>query len=233
MIFLAALRREGIQQIRSGISALYIGVSLVWGGLLRLAPLEIRTVLTPLAIYADPALMGFILSGALLARERDQGLFRALAVTPVGAFRWLGARVLVVAVEGTAGGLLLAGLSGVSFRPGPLIAAVAVTSAVGVLLGSLAGRPFRDLGGYIIVGGLLSGLVNLPSVAWLGWLDGPWCWMSPALPGISAIGWAFGNSGPHIGGGAALAILTVWFVVGFAAVARIVDRGFFRRGRAR
>jgi hypothetical protein len=65
----------------------------------------------------------------------------------------------------------------------------------------------------------------------MGWAKGFWMWLTPAMPGISAIGAAFDIPGPHIGAAAAIAVLLVWATVGFGLVLRIIDRGFFHRGR--
>ena len=233
----AVITREVRTQFRSGLSALYLGMPLVWILIARLLPPGARPVVTLVGIYADPVMMGTIFTGAFLARERDQGLFGAWAVTPLGAGGWLAGRVFVIATQGMIGGTILVLGTGIHADFVLLIPALFLASACGALNGLLLARPFRDILSFFVAGGMASALICLPVAG--GYIRPGWVWLftGPAWPGWSALASALGLSpdGGDAGQGsattamAALAALAGWAIILFVLVRRIYHRGFFRR----
>lgn len=230
----AVITREVRTQFHSGLTALYLGMPLVWILIARLLPPEARPVVALVGIYADPVMMGTIFTGAFLARERDQGLFAAWAVTPLGAGGWLAGRVLVIAVQGTIGGTILVLGTGITADFILLIPALFLASACGALNGLLLARPFRDILSFFVAGGMASAFICLPVAG--GYIRPGWVWLftGPAWPGWSALVSALGLSPEGGGSGreaapAALAALTGWAIILFILVRLIYHRGFFRR----
>ncbi len=228
------LKMEIRTQFHSGLTALYLGMPLIWILIIRLLPASSRQAAALLGVYADPVMMGSIFTGAFLARERDQGLFAAWAVTPIGSGEWLAGRVLIIAVQGSIGGVMLVLGSGVQADFSLLIPSLFLASSCGALFGLLLARPFRDILTFIVAGGGALALVNLPLAG--GYIRPGWLWFltGPAWPGWSALASALGlspangNSGRQ---GAALSvlILTLWAAVLFILVRHIYNKGFFRR----
>jgi len=230
----AVIIREARTQFRSGLTALYLGMPLVWIIIARLLPPEARPITVLIGIYADPVMMGTIFTGAFLARERDQGLFAAWAVTPMGAGGWLAGRIFVIAVQGMIGGTILVLGAGIQADFILLIPALFLASVCGALNGLLLARPFRDILSFFVAGGIASAVICLPVVG--GYIRPGWVWlfMGPAWPGWSALASALSLS--PAGGGAdqgtataALTALTFWAIILFLLVRRIYHRGFFRR----
>ncbi len=225
------IRREFRVQLRSGLTALYLGMPLVWILISRAFPLNTRSIIVVIGIYADPVMLGTIFTGAFLTRERDQGLFAAWAVTALDAGGWLIGRVLVIAVQGCLGGLILALGAGVSVDLVLLVPALFLASVCGALNGLLIARPFRDIMSFFVAGGFLSSIICLPVAG--GYLSPGWIWLftGPAWPGwntlASAAGLATPESGPRPG--TSLLALACWAVVLFLITRRIYDRGFFHR----
>lgn len=227
------LGRELRIQFRSGLSALYLGMPLVWILTARLLPPDVRPIVVLIGVYADPVMMGSIFTGAFLARERDQGLFAAWAVTPMGAGGWLAGRVFVIALQGTVGGLLLVMGSGVPADFVLLSPAIFLASAGGALVGLLVARPFRDIMSFFVVGGLASALICLPIAGGYMKPGRLWLFTGPAWPGWTVLATALNRYPGHFipeSAPTAIAILMLsgWCVLLFVVVRWIYHRGFFR-----
>ena len=226
----AVLAGEIRIQLRSGLTALYLGMPLVWILIIRLLPPESRPVTTLLGLYADPVLMGSLFTGAFLARDRDQGLFAAWAVTPVNAGYWLTGRVLVIALQGSLAGLILVTGAGVQADYLLLIPSLFLAAACGALNGLLLARPFRDILSFILAGGSALALINIPLAGGYIRPGRIWLFTGPAWSGWSALGSALGISpGGGVSAGAAIGVLTLWVIILFLLVRHIYNRGFFRR----
>ena len=226
----AVIIRDVRIQFQSGLTALYLGMPLLWILIARLLPPGARPMVTLVGIYADPVMMGTLFTGAFLARERDQGLFAAWAVTPMGAGGWLAGRIFAIAAQGTIGGVILVPGTGVSANYVLLIPALFLASACGALIGLLLARPFRDILSFFVAGGMVSALICLPAAG--GYIRPGWIWLftGPAWPGWSVLAAALGLS-PAVRAApapAALSALTGWTIVLFILVRRIYHRGFFR-----
>jgi len=226
----AVVIREARTQFRSGLTWLYLGMPALWILIVRLLPVQARSITVLVGIYSDPVMLGSLFTGAFLARERDQGLFGAWAVTPMDAGSWLAARILLIAVQGTIGGLILALGSGVKFHPGRLAAALVFASGCGALTGLFLARPFKDIMSFFVIGGISSSVITLPVV--LAYFHPSWAWQltGPSWPGWSALAGSLQDV-PTAGSSYALSLfsLAVWAVLMFLLVRRMYHRGFFRR----
>lgn len=225
MLFRLELRT----QIRSGLTALYFGMPLLWIIIARLLPPESRNLTVLIGVYADPVMMGSIFTGAFLTRERDQGLLTAWAVTPLSAGGWLFGRVLVIAVQGTLSGLLLVLGAGVSGNFTLLIPSLFMASACAALNGLILARPFRDIMTFFVAGGMASSLICLPILG--GYLRPGWLWLAtgPAWPGWSLMASALNRPSPGLKPPIMIPVLAVWTVLLFLITRNIYERGFFRR----
>lgn len=216
-------------QIRSGLTALYFGMPLVWIIIARLLPPESRTLVVLIGVYADPVMMGSIFTGAFLTRERDQGLLTAWAVTPLDAGGWLFGRVLVIAVQGTLSGLILVLGSGVAGSFSLLVPTLFLASACAALNGLILARPFRDIMTFFVAGGMASSLICLPIPG--GYLRPGWPWLitGPAWPGWSLMASALYLPAPGPGPLVLMPVMAVWTAILFLITRIIYERAFFRR----
>lgn len=223
------IRVEIRTQIRSGLTALYIGMPLVWIIIARLLPPESRTLVVLIGLYADPVMMGSIFTGAFLTRERDQGLLTAWAVTTLDAGGWLFGRVFVIATQGTLSGLILLLGAGVSGNLFLLIPALFLASACAALSGLILARPFRDVMTYFVAGGMGSALICLPIAG--GYLRPGWLWLltGPAWPGWSLMSSSMNLATPGPKPLVLIPVLAAWTTSLFLIARHIYERGFFRR----
>ncbi len=218
-------------QFRSGLSALYLGMPFFWIIIARLVPLEIRPLIVLIGAYTDPVTMGQLFTGAFVARERDQGLFEAWAVSPLDAGTWLLSRSILIGLQGSIGGLILALGSGVSFRIELLIPGLFLAAVSGALLGLIIARPFRDILSYFVVGGFATAIISLPIPGIL--LAPSYFWL---ISGPAASGWVVLANAFYLPNGVSalspfisLAALLLWTVLLFVIARGIYHRGFFRR----
>ena len=216
-------------QLRSGLTALYIGMPFLWILIARLLPPDRRPIAVLIGTFSDPVMMGQIFAGAFLARERDQGLLEAWAVTPLGAGTWLAGRILLIGFQGSLGGLILAFGTGVPFRPALLIPGVFLASAVSALIGLILARPFRDILSYFVLGGISAALVNLPLAGILLVPSIPWLFTGPAVSGWVVISSSFGIPVTDVSEFAALGLLLVWTTLLFILGRYLFHSTFFRR----
>lgn len=216
-------------QIRSGLTALYFGMPLVWIIIARLISPDSRALVVLIGVYADPVMMGSIFTGAFLTRERDQGLLTAWAVTPLDAGGWLFGRVLVIAVQGTLSGLILVLGAGVPGNIILLIPSLFLASACAALNGLILARPFRDIMTFFVAGGMASSLICLPIAG--GYFRPGWIWLvtGPAWPGWSLMASALNRPAPGPKPLMLIPVLAAWTVLLFLLTRIIYERGFFRR----
>ena len=224
-----SFRSEVLIQLHSGLSFLYLGMPLFWILIARLLPAESRRLLVLIAAYADPVMMGQIFTGAFLARERDQGIIEALAVSPVGPGIWLFSRVCLIGIQGVFGAVLMVTGSGITFNPVLLVPSVFLAAVSGALIGMILALPFDDILSYFVLEGIASALVSLPAAFLV---------VKPSLfwiiPGPAASGWMAISTALHsrIGAGPevpALTALVLWSLCLFVLARKLYLRAYFRR----
>lgn len=229
--FRGILLTEARGQFRSGMSALYLGMPLFWILIARLMPPETRPLVVLIGAYSDPVMIGEIFTGAFLARERDQGLLEAWAVSPLGAGTWLSARVLLIGLQGSLGGLILALGAGVPFNPLLFVPGMFLAAASGALIGLLLARNFNDILAFFVLGGIAAALISAPIAAYLIRPSILWMIPGPAVSGWAVLSSSFGiaTDGTAVTPSLALIIQFAWTILLFFLTTRVFHRTFFRR----
>lgn len=123
--------------------------------------------MTPVFICFEALIVGFVLGGALMLSEKEERTSRALAVSPMGADRYLISKVLLFSAVGTVYALLMAFFCiGFHFPILPFIGLSFFGAAVFSLIGLAFSALFRDMSSWFFTMALLLSVNMLPVVAY-------------------------------------------------------------------
>lgn len=121
--------------------------------------------MTPVFICFEALVIGFILGGALLLSEKEEGTVKALRIAPVSAMRYVLSKTLLFAMLGTAYAILMAVFCvGGSFNWVQFILLSFVGSALFTLLGLGFTSFFKDMSSWFFSAALLLGINMLTAI---------------------------------------------------------------------
>ena len=219
-------------QYRYGFYAVYAVVTVGYALALRVAPLDLRPLLLQAALFSDQVVLGFYFVGALVLFEKGDGVLDALVTSPLSARAYLASKVVSLAALSVLASLALAvGVVGAGFDLLPLVAGVALTSALFVLLGFVVVARFGTLNAYFLVGTSAVSPFALPLLETLGILRTPLFYAFPTRGTLVLLG---ASLGPVPSGEIAYAVgsLAVWIGIAWVVAERAFERHVVR-GRVR
>lgn len=131
----------------------------------RVIPFNKR--MTPVFICFEALIVGFILGGALMLSEKEEGTIRALRISPMGVDRYLISKTLLFSIIGTLYALLIAFFCvGFGFSVLRFILLSFFGAAVFSLIGLAFTTFFRDMSSWFFSMALLLSINMLPVVAY-------------------------------------------------------------------
>lgn len=206
-----------------GIVALYVIFTALYLLLLGALPAAVRQSAAVLLVFTDPAAMGLFFMGAMVLLEKSQRVNSSLAVSPVTVDEYIAAKVLALALIGTAVGAVLLAAADLGCPPAALLG-IALSSALFSLCGLFAAAQVRTLNGFFIAVIPFEIVLCLPAVlALFGVLSAPWWVLHPGVAAIRLIG----SSVPPV---AEVASLIVWTAVTLLFCRKVVQRSFYEMG---
>ena len=209
-------------QARHGFYLVYGLVTVVYVMIIRLIPASWRVPVLPFFLFSDPTFIGLMLSGGCVLLEREQGVVRALAVTPGRAAEMLGARLLGYALPGA---LMAAFLTLAGGRPDAVPAVVAVvllSSPLYTLAGLAVAARVKTVNQYMMALAPFLLVSVLPALSVYGLVTHP---LLRLLPGWGTLQALRSLTDPAIGGLLpALLQLTLWLAAAFLLGARPIAR---------
>ena len=159
---------------------------------------------TPIFIAFEALVIGFILGGALMLAEKQDGTVRALRVSPFGTAKYVLSKTLLFSLLGTLYASLICLLTiGTSVNWGVFLPLSFVGTAVFTMIGLAYTAPFRDMSGWFFSMALLLSVNMLPVISYSSPAFTPlWMRLIPSYPILMAYRRAvFGGS------------IDTWFVV--------------------
>ena len=167
--------RYGIYLAYGFVVCFYTAV-LVWGGrwLPDWAPAFI--------IFTDPAALGFFFLGALMMLEKSERVRAALAVAPLRAVDYYGAKLVTLTGLALAACAIILLFLPTSADPALLLTAVALTSVQYIGIGVPIALRFRTVSGYLV--GSAGFLTPLIAPGFLALFDPMPIWLLP-IPAVS------------------------------------------------
>ncbi len=142
-------------------------------------PFNLR--MAPIFICFEAIVIGFILGGALLLSEKEDGTARALRISPMGVDRYLLAKTLLFSVIGTLYAWLIAVLCvGMHFSQISFLLLSFFGSALFSLIGLAFSSVFKDMGSWFFSMALVLSINMLPAISYTSASFSP-AWMQ-AIP---------------------------------------------------
>lgn len=209
----AAVVQDLRLQWRHGLWLAYAFVCLSYVLVLGLFGPTLRGLLTMLALFADPAVLGFFFIGGLMLLERGDGTLPGSFVSPLRIDEWMLAKVISLTLLAVVASFAVAVPLAPGLRPGWLLAAIVPTSSCFVVIGVVAGTRFSTVNRYLIGGGLATLPLMTPMLAPLGVLDTPlfnWLPTGAALDLLEIALDPHSNAANVRVGARAIAVLTLW-----------------------
>lgn len=149
-------------------------VTLLYVALLAWAP-RLPDPYLVLFLFSDPTVFGFLFVGVLVLFERGSHTLAAVAVTPLTTGQYIAAKAvsltLLAVPSGVAMALAARGWGGMELWP--LVAALALTSVLFILLGLVAVVRVRSVNEYLLLVPAAMTPLCLPVVGLLGLFDTP------------------------------------------------------------
>lgn len=185
-----ALKADVRFQFKQGFYLVYIILTLFYMILLGKLPAEWKSVLVPLVIFSDPAMVGFFFIGALVMLEKVQGVTQYVVVTPLRSLEYLLAKALSLTVLALAATFLIT----LTVYDQPLnwfllILGVILTSFFFVLYGFVVAAPCITMNQFFIrmIPFLL--LIILPCFSMIGF---PYSWVFNIFPSVAGLKLVYG-----------------------------------------
>ena len=212
-------------QWKSGFYGVYAIFTAVYVLALLAVPESARQTVATVMIFTDPAAMGLFFMGALVLREKGQGVNLALAVSPVRIGEYCAAKLLSLTLIGLAVALILALVGGIT-NVAACLAGVLLSSILFSACGLIAAEKAKTLNQFVLLAVPFELLICLPPALLLFRID------CPALtlhPGVAAVRLIYGDAqNPFL----CLLILAAWCVPALFLCVRSVKKHFLEIGGA-
>lgn len=193
-------------------------------------PFNLR--LTPIFICFEALMVGFILGGALMLAEKQDGTVRALRVAPFGAAKYILAKTLLFSLIGTVYASLICLMTvGTSIHWGSFLLLSFFGTAVFTMIGLAYTSPFRDMSGWFFSMVVLLSVNMLPVISYSSPAFTPfWMRLIPSYPILMAYRAAmFGGS---IDLGYTIVAIVIWGAVSYLLARIFVAKNHLKGARA-
>ncbi|MEN6595235.1 MAG: ABC transporter permease [Clostridiaceae bacterium] len=172
--------------------------------------------LTPIFICFEALMTGFILGGALMLAEKQDGTVKALRISPFGAGKYVVSKTLLFSVIGTLYASFICVLTvGFDVNWGLFLPLSFIGTAVFTMIGLAYTTPFRDMNGWFFSMVVLLSVNMLPVISYTSPSFTPfWMKLIPSYPILMAYRSAmFGGT---LDWGYTVLAIAAWSVLSYA-----------------
>jgi len=197
-----------------------------------MSPVAFNLHTVPILVCFEALMVGFILGGALMLAEKEDGTVYALRVAPIGAVKYLMAKTLLFCALGTAyAALITVGTVGVDIAWGIFLPLVFLGTAIFTLLGLAYTTFFREMSGWFFLMVVLLGINMLPAIPYESPAFSPfWMRWIPSYPLLFALEKAlFGGA---MEWGYTLVSVTLWLIAVFFLAWRLAAKNYLKGVKA-
>ena len=179
---------------------------------------------TPVFICFEALMVGFILGGALMLAEKQDGTVRALRVSPFSVSRYVIAKTLLFSLIGTLYASLIGLLTvGTSINWWIFLPLSFFGTAVFTMIGLAYTSPFRDMSGWFFSMVVLLSVNMLPVISYSSPAFTPfWMRLIPSYPILNA--YRASMFGGSVDWGYTIAAISAWGAISFALARVFVAR---------
>lgn len=207
-------------QFRYGFYAVYTILTTVFVLGLRAVGPELRTEAAVVLIVTDPTVLGFYFIASLVLFEKEEGVLDALVASPLGDRGYLVSKVTTLSLLAVVAATLVAILGhGSTSSLAVLVAGVALSASLFVLVGFVAVARFDSVNEYFISAVGWGAVLFLPLVGYVGVVETRLFYLLPAQPVLILVE----------GGFRSLAAWQVAYGVGYLLVGNVVAYAWARR----
>lgn len=170
-------------QARYGFYAVYAVLTVAFVVGLRAMGPALRTDAAVLLIVTDPTVLGFYFIAAMVLFEKEEGVLDALVTSPLGDDGYLLSKVVTLSLLAVLASTLVAVLGHGGARGLPvLVAGVALSASLFVLIGFAAVARYDSVNGYFISAVGWGTVLFLPLFGYVGLVETPLFYLLPAQP---------------------------------------------------
>lgn len=167
-------------------------VTAAYAAAFRALPASRATEVVVVLVFSDPTMIGFLFVGVMVLFERGAGTLDAVVVTPLSPSQYLWSKALALTAVAVPCGLVMAvAARGMAFDAVWLVAGVALTSALFVLIGFVAVARVRTVNAYLLLVPLFLVPLNLPFLGFLGVVESPLLYLLPTQASLVLLESAF------------------------------------------
>nr|ALD83706.1 putative ABC transporter [Sorangium cellulosum] len=148
-------------------------------------------------IYSDPSMLGFMFIGAFVLFEKAENVLRAISVSPLGAWRYIGSKAISLTLIALPCSLVMAlAASGwvVAFDALYLTLAVVLSSVLFVMMGFIGAVRVKTLNQYLVVVPVFLAPMLLPLLSLFHVIDTPLFYLIPSQGSLILFDAAFGGA---------------------------------------
>lgn len=188
-----AIKLDLLFQFRSGFHGIYLFLSGVYILIIQQLPKEWLSVVVPLVIFSDPAVLGFFFIGGLLMLEKVQGIVDFVHITPLKKGEFLMSKVISLTLLALIASVSIALLSGSAFNVLLLIISVVLIASFFTMFGFLVALTSRSMNHYFgrVIPAML--LIIIPCFSLIGIPYGQFFYLFPSVSAAKLLMLTFGG----------------------------------------
>ena len=153
-------------QWKNGLYILYILVNLFYILLLGYIPESFKEMVTTVLIISDPTFVGMIFAGGIFLLERNQGIPKAIGISPLGSIGYLLGKIISLVMIALLTSLCLMKAGGITVSASSILSII-VTSSIFTCIGLMVGAYAKSLNHFIYLLVIISIPLALPLITYI------------------------------------------------------------------
>lgn len=153
-------------QWKNGLYILYVLVNLFYILLLGYIPAQFKEIAATVLIISDPTFVGMIFAGGIFLLERNQGIPKAIGISPLGSIGYLLGKVISLVLIALLTSLCLMKAGNIQINIISMLS-ITVTSSVFTCIGLMVGAYAKGLNHFIYLLVIVSIPLALPLITYI------------------------------------------------------------------
>lgn len=153
-------------QWKNGLYILYVLVNLFYILLLGYIPTAFKEMVATVVIISDPTFVGMIFAGGIFLLERNQGIPKAIGISPLGSVGYLLGKIISLVVIALLTSLCLMKAGDISINVISVLNII-VTSSIFTCIGLMVGTYAKSLNHFICLLVIVSIPLALPLITYI------------------------------------------------------------------
>ena len=210
-------------QWKNGLYILYVLVNLFYILLLGYIPTAFKEMVATVVIISDPTFVGMIFAGGIFLLERNQGIPKAIGISPLGSVGYLLGKIISLVVIALLTSLCLMKAGDISINVISVLNII-VTSSIFTCIGLMVGTYAKSLNHFIYLLVIVSIPLALPLITYI---FAPYfiglVWV-PTYATIKLLGDLGGNNISLFGYGS---YLMLWLIATILLTKKVIEQKVF------